>query len=256
MVDAETEHLLTALRGLAAKPDDSATRSAKQSYSQKMSTGIANSIAESLRGRGLTGTRPSLPGIAGISGAERRMAGGIGDKRVDVTWATEQSGLLLGLSIKTINFRDRRSNNFQKNFTNRRGDMLFEAVTLHRRFPYAVLGGIMFLDKGASEDGTGGRRSTFVNAHAGLRLFTGRDDPAGREEQFERFYVALVEATPFRSSVEFYAAGVADESIPFPTILDQLVLLVSERNSDMYEFAGGRLRRANMPVSDDIPLSD
>ena len=71
-----------------------------------------------------------------------RAAGGIGAKKVDVTWATEEGGLLLGISIKGINFRDRRSKNFQKNLTNRRGDMLFEAVTLHRRFPYAVLGGL------------------------------------------------------------------------------------------------------------------
>ena len=50
---------------------------------------------------------------------------------------------MLALSVKSINFRDRRSRNFQKNLTNRRGDMLFESVTLHRRFPYAVLGGLL-----------------------------------------------------------------------------------------------------------------
>ena len=68
------------------------------------------------------------------------MAGGIGAKKVDVTWATEEGGLLLGVSIKTINFRDRKTGNFQKNLTNRRGDMLFEAVTLHRRFPLCRVG--------------------------------------------------------------------------------------------------------------------
>lgn len=41
------------------------------------------------------------------------MAGAIGAKRVDVTWATEESGLLLALSIKSINWRDSRSSNFQ-----------------------------------------------------------------------------------------------------------------------------------------------
>lgn len=94
------------------------------------------------------------------------MSGGIGAKKVDVTWATEESGLLLGISIKSINFRDSRSKNFQKNLTNRRGDMLFEAVTLHRRFPYAVLGGLFFLDSAAESDATTKRRSTFINTHA------------------------------------------------------------------------------------------
>ena len=35
-------------------------------------------------------------------------------------------------------------------------------------------------DKDADNDGTGRRKSTFINAHARLRLFTGRNDPAGR----------------------------------------------------------------------------
>ncbi|MEZ5587760.1 MAG: hypothetical protein R3E46_11880 [Sedimenticolaceae bacterium] len=42
------------------------------------------------------------------------MAGGIGAKKVDVTWATEEGGLLLGISIKTINFRDNKTKNFQR----------------------------------------------------------------------------------------------------------------------------------------------
>src|SRR5262245_14788113 len=119
------------------------------------------------------------------------MAGGIGAKKVDVTWATEESGLLLAISIKSINFRDKRSKNFQKNLTNRRGDMLFEAVTLHRRFPYAVLGGFFFFDQAAESDGTTSRKSTFINAHHRFRLFTGRGDPAGRDEQYERLYIVL-----------------------------------------------------------------
>jgi hypothetical protein len=48
-----------------------------------------------------------------------------------------------------------------------------EAVTLHRRFPYAVLAGFLFLDSEAETDSTGRRHSTFINAHARMRLFTG-----------------------------------------------------------------------------------
>jgi hypothetical protein len=80
---------------------------------------------------------------------------------VDVTWTTEESGLLLGISVKTINFRDGRSKNFQKNLTNRRGDMVGEALTLHRRFPYGVVAGFLFLDKDAKSDQTEQRKSTF-----------------------------------------------------------------------------------------------
>lgn len=144
--------LEAALKGLPPKPDDSATRETKKAYSEAMSACVALGFADELRHRGMKGARPSGPGDVGTSGAERRLAGGIGAKKVDVTWATEESGLLLGVSIKTINFRDGRSKNFQKNLTNRRGDMLGEALTLHRRFPYAVVAGFMFLDKDARND--------------------------------------------------------------------------------------------------------
>src|SRR6185295_3334508 len=126
------------------------------------------------------------------TGAERRMAGGIGAKKVDVTWATEESGLLFAISVKSISFRDERTGNLQKNLTNRRGDMLFETVTLHRRFPYATVVGVFFLDHEARLDATPRRKSTFLNAQQRLKLFTGRNDPAGRDEQLERLYVVLL----------------------------------------------------------------
>lgn len=189
---ARIDDLLTsALQSLPSKPADDAGRNDKKRYSERVSQVIALAFAEELRHRGLDGTRPAPPGELGVSGAERRLSGGIGAKKVDVTWATEESGLILGISIKTINFRDRGTNNFQKNLINRRGDMLIEAVTLHRRFPYSVLVGFMFLDKGAAEDDTDRRRSTFLNAHGRFRLFTGRNDPSGRDEQYEQMYLVV-----------------------------------------------------------------
>src|SRR5205823_10452975 len=138
------------------------SQSEKKRYSELVSQKIALAVAEELRLRGLREARPAGEGDLGDSGAERRMAGGLGAKKVDVTWATEESGLLLAISIKTINFRDSKTKNFQKNLVNRRGDMLIEAVTLHRRFPYAVLAAFFFLDKDAESDGTNKRRSTFA----------------------------------------------------------------------------------------------
>ena len=155
----------TALRGLPNKPDDGAKQSDKKRYSEKVSEVIALAIEEDLRKRGLKEARQPT-GELGGSGAERRMAGGLGAKKVDITWATEEAGLLLAISIKSINFKDSRTGNYQKNLVNRRGDMLMEAVTLHRRFPYAVLAAFFFLDERRETDGTGRRKSTFVNAHA------------------------------------------------------------------------------------------
>ncbi len=253
--------LSTALRGLPEKPPDTAVASVKKRYSEKMSEVVAQALAEELRRRGMSESRPAPPGAVGLSGAERRLAGGIGAKKVDVTWATEESGLLLALSVKTINFRDGRSGNFQKNLTNRRADMLIEAVTLHRRFPYAVLCGLLFLDAGAGTDGTKARRSTSLNAHQRLRLFTGRSDPAGRDEQFERLYLILVDANPFTPTYEVHEVGRPEQAVDLSTALDQVIELVAERNFDFYEAIDGDIhklssRAARGESADDTDVAD
>jgi len=173
------------------------------------------------------------------------MAGGIGAKKVDVTWATEESGLLLGISIKSINFRDSRTGNFQKNLTNRRGDMLFEGVTLHRRFPYAVLGGLFFLDAGAEHDATTRRRSTLVNTHNRLRLFTGRDDPAGRDEQYEHLYVVLLDASSQHANFRIFCVGEPQNEVPLERVMEDLLKATAIRNPDFYEYDYGVLRAAS-----------
>ena len=235
--------LTTALKTLPAKPPDSATREVKRAYSEKMSANLAVALGEELRERGMTGARPSGPGDVGTSGAERRLAGGIGAKKVDVTWTTEESGLLLAISVKTINFRDGRSKNFQKNLTNRRGDMLGEALTLHRRFPYAVVAGLLFLDKGAKTDNTAKRNSTFDNAFPRLRIFTGREDPTGRDEQFERLYLLIVDANPFTPSLECYHVTDKTTMVALDDLMTELVAILAERNFDFYEASNGEIRR-------------
>lgn len=243
MVARIDDLLDAACKALPPKPADTEPRPKKQAYSQKVSEAMALAFADELRQRGLTDTRPSPPGVSGASGAERRMSGGIGAKQVDVSWSTEESGLLLGVSIKTINFRDRRSGNYQKNLTNRRGEMLFESVTLHRRFPYSVLAGVLFLDEGAADDQTERRDSTFNNAHKRFALFTDRDDPGGREEQYERFVIALLDANPFQPSIIPYRVG--DPKIPttWGEVFDDLVAVIAERNPDFYEDDGGSLKK-------------
>jgi hypothetical protein len=240
---ARVDNLLVAgLKTLGTKPPDGATRQVKQNYSQRASEVVALAFAEELRERGLKTARPAPPGVVGASGAERRMAGGIGPKRVDVSWATEESGLLLAISVKTINFRDNRSQNFQKNLVNRRSDMLYESVTLHRRFPFAVLTGFLIFDHQAANDATATRRSTFENAHSRLRLFAGRDDPAGRDEQYETLYVCLMDANQFSPVFDTYAVGDPTTPIPLASAFDELIGFVATRNPDFYETVGSDLK--------------
>ena len=105
---ARIDDLLTAaLKTLPSKPPDTESQQAKKRYSELMSAAIANALGRSFASAGCAEARPAGPGEVGASGAERRLAGGIGAKKVDVTWATEESGLLLGISVKTISFRER-----------------------------------------------------------------------------------------------------------------------------------------------------
>jgi hypothetical protein len=235
--------LVAALKELPEKPADTVAADVKKAYSEKLSARVAVALSEGLRDLGMKEARPSGPGDVSTSGAERQMSGGIGAKKVDVTWSTEESGLLLGISIKSINFRDSRTKNFQKNLTNRRGDMLFEAVTLHRRFPYAVLVGFFFFDKDAAADESANRNSTFMNAHQRFRIFTGRNDPAGRDEQYERLYIILVDANRFDPKVRVYLAGKPDEEQDLGAIAQELLELIAERNPDFYEVKDGKLRK-------------
>jgi hypothetical protein len=79
---------------------------------------------------------------------------------------------------------------------------------------------------------------------ARLKLFTGRDDPADREEQFERFYLLLLEASPERVSIHAFPVGEPDREVPLSNVMDDLLNLVAERNPDFYEFREGSLTRA------------
>lgn len=232
--------LRDALDALAPKEE---YRTRKQAYSQEMSAAVAAAFSRAARQRGMREALPASAGTEGPAGAERRMAGGIGAKKVDVTWATEECGLIFSISIKTINWRDQRSGNFQKNLTNRRGDLLFESVTLHRRFPYAVLLGFLFLDRGAATDGTERRQSTFLNAHHRLKLFTGRADPDGRDEQYERLFIVLVDAAPTGSWFECYRVGEPKQPISLDDAFGEALHLVADRNPDFFDVLDGRIER-------------
>lgn len=237
------ELLVAAIRSAGTKPSDSVSAPTKKNFNEEVSRVVALAVAEELRNRGMTGARPGGVGVHGGSGAERRLAGGIGAKKVDVTWATEESGLILAISVKTILFKDGKSGNYQKNLTNRRSDMLSEAVTLHRRFPYAVLAALLILDVGAESDGTTRRKSTFLNTGPRLRLFTGRQDPAGRDEQYEKFYVLLADLNDFQPSLRAFEVNDLQNEVSLSEAFDALVTLIGERNFDLYEGLDGYVRK-------------
>jgi hypothetical protein len=232
--------LCTAITAAGSRPSASASQSEKKAYSEKVSNQIAPQIATYLAAHGLKGTQPSAA-KGKTKGSERRIAGGLGDKKVDVTFATEHAGLVLAVSIKTISWADLKTGNFQKNLQNRKADLIFEVTTLHKRFPYSVIGGILllYLDAKTDNSTSKSRVSTFTRAHQLLKMFNNRTNTRNEDTKFEYLAIGLYKEQPV--SCELYEAGNPNKVISFEDFISRLLNIVSERNPEDFIYEAGTL---------------
>ena len=93
----------------------------------------------------------------------------------------------MAISVKTISFAP-----FGKNLKNRFADLCTEAITLHMRFPYSVVGGLFAFPVNADEDVTPGRAlSTFKRATNLLKTISGRQEYTDPGEKFENITTLL-----------------------------------------------------------------
>ena len=231
--------LRAAIERAGPRPSADARRAEKKHYSELVSKELALAVASELRTRGLKDVAPR-PTSKKTQGGEKRIAGGLGDKKVDVTYATERAGLVLAISIKTISFPDPKTRNYQKNLQNRKADLAFEVTTLHKRFPYAVVGGLFFLYKDAADDNVGQARiSTFERAHQIFKIFNRRAGHRNEEAKFEYLSVGLYGADP--PSYRLFEAGNPQKMISLASFLSELLASVAERNPEQFVFQRGRL---------------
>ena len=82
-------------------------------------------------------------------------------------------------------------------------------------------------------------QAAFAMLEEGTSVLTGRNDPAGREEQFERFYLILLDSA--RLTLSPFQVGAPDQELTLAAMLDDLLGLVAQRNPDFYELRDGRL---------------
>ncbi len=225
-----------AIRAAAPRPDDKALRPVKKNYAERLSNEVAKVVARRLRDLGMAECQPGFE-----VGRERQFAGGIGAKKVDVSFATETAGLVLGVSIKSISFPDSKTKNYAKNLTNRRGDLLAEATTLHQRFPYAVLGGLFLFDIGATRDGTSRRPTTVTRAHEIFKAFNNRDSRSNAVEKYEHLGIVVYQASD-PIGYKYFDVGAA-KNTALDSFLLRLLERVAERNSDHYRFDGEKLEQ-------------
>lgn len=159
-----------------------AKRDVKKRYSELLSKHLALEVAAGLRVQGFVGVTP-LQGGPG----EKAFQGGLGPKKVDVSYADERHGLQLAVSIKSIT-----SAPYEKNLKNRFYDLCPEAITLHMRFPYSVICALFCFPVAADTDVTPGRKlSTFARARKLLSTISGRQEYTDPAEKFENITMML-----------------------------------------------------------------
>jgi len=229
--------LRQAIKASLPRPPETASRAEKKNYSERLSNEVAKALSERLRQLGVTDCQPGPEG-----GKERQFAGGLGAKKVDVSFATDTAGLILGISVKSICFPDGKSKNYAKNLTNRRGDLLSESTTLDQRFPFAVLGGLFVFHIGAERDGTGKRPSTVQRAHEMFRGILDRKDRANAFEKFEAMGIVVFDD---KSNAFQYRHVGSEGPSGLDEFLQRLLEKVVERNPDHYRLAEGKLTRAS-----------
>ena len=174
--------LLDAVIATGPLPDNDVKQAQKKRYSEILSSHLAVEVAEGLRVVGFPNVKPARGGPG-----EKAFQGGLGPKKIDVAYADELHGLLLAVSIKTINFAP-----FGKNLKNRFADLCTEAITLHMRFPYAVVCAVFAFPVAADEDVTQNRVvSTFRRATKLMATISGRQEYTGPDEKFENVTMML-----------------------------------------------------------------
>lgn len=169
--------ILAALDHAGVRPDDDASQDVKRRWSERFADGCAVAFAAALRREDLSGrmVRP----LSLVDGVEPLTPLGTGGrKRIDVTVVDEMLGLEIGLSLKGLNFRDRKSGNFDKNLTGRLYELGDELRVVHERLPHAFMAAVIFLPLQATSDKSEAAQSSFAHAVRSLRERTGRLDPA------------------------------------------------------------------------------
>jgi hypothetical protein len=97
-------------------------RAVKRDFAQRLSTCIAQKVADALR--------PKLKGILPDEKGEKHeseSASASGLKKLDVNYSNTRMGLGLAVSIKTVNFKDEKTGRFTKNIRRLDGELRAEA---------------------------------------------------------------------------------------------------------------------------------
>lgn len=224
----------------------------KKNFAEALSRALAQRIANALR--------PRFPGIFPDEGGQRhesRARSAKGFKKLDVNYSTPELGLGLGVSIKTINFRDATTNRYTKNYTRADAELRAEASDYHDRQPYAVMIAVVFMPVDASDDGSDAP-SSFGGAVQTFRFRAGRTGPKDPSVLFERVFIGLYEvADPSkRGEIGFFDVTYAPPRrgrprslLSFSEMVHEIEEAYDNRNNPPFEWADAEAERVSPPTA-------
>jgi hypothetical protein len=217
------------------------TREQKKNYAQALSTRLAQRFADALRPK-FEGILPNPTG----KGQESRARTSQGFKKLDVNYSTTELGLGLGVSIKTINFRDPKTKRYTKNYTRADAELRAEATDYHDRQPYAVMVAVVFLPLDSCDDGKNGTApSSFGSAVQCYRFRGGRTAPSAPSMLFEEVFIGLYDTSEENfGEVRFFDVkdappkhGRPKQLLSFTATIDAIRQAYDARNSPLFEWA-------------------
>lgn len=196
---------------------DAMAKALAEASSKRQAEVFSHDLAEMLA-RDLRSRFPVRFGNA--EAGEKRAGTDVGAKRLDVNVSDKMYGLRVGVSIKTILQKDKKSG-YVKNRKRIDEEFLAEAMAYHVRQPYSVLVGIYFLPSDGCLDGNDRRASSFGQWVEKLYHRSGRGNPKHDPELFERMFIGLFEKDgPKKGEVWFFDAQKAPPKKGPPSDVD------------------------------------
>jgi hypothetical protein len=222
-------------------------KSGKGPYGNRLSKALGVLVANGLR-EDFRGILPLPDGTR----SESRARTAKGFKKLDVNYSTPELGLALGVSIKTINYRDPGTNRYTKNYSRVDNELRAEAMDYHQRQPFSVLVGLLFLPLDAADDaGTGKGEdvkaglSSFAAAVKYFRTRSPRESPRDDLDLFEGFYLGLYGLEgDARGELVFFDVAKAPprarrpsphEALSYEDVLDRIRAVYDSRNNPPFE---------------------
>ncbi len=226
-----------ALDAAEPRPKEEAPREEKKNYAERLSTSSAMLLASQLRS-----FFPEILPAPDGSTNDALPRSGKRVKRLDINYSSIHLGLGLGVSIKTLNFRDRKTKRYTKNPTRLDNELRAEAMDHHERQPFSILAAVVMMPIDSCDDGDKKRSKTSWSSFAQvvnvLRFRVGRRTARDEAQRFELGFVGLYEhAAARRGAVGFFDLTDQPPQFGRPDLMDssrlvaRIVDVYDERNS-------------------------